>query len=74
MNICKLQTLIILIHTSTYSYILVHTGIYVYILVHTILQHHLLGIRLEPPCDDVLSLLRVCCTLVSCIAHSILPF
>jgi hypothetical protein len=70
-----LQPLIILIHTRAYSYILVHTGLYSYILVHTIIQHHVLGIiRLEPLCDDVLSLLRVCCTLAPCIAHSILSF
>ncbi len=55
-------------------YILVHTCTYLYVLVHTIIQHHVLGIRLELPCDDVLSLLRVCCMLVPCIAHSILPF
>ncbi len=64
-----LQPLIILpvIRTLIYSYILVHTGIYAYILVHTIIQNYVLGIRLEPPCYDVLSLLHACA--VHCSQH-----
>ena len=62
--------LIILIHTSTstYSYVvLVHTCTYAYIVIHAVMQHHVLRIRLELPCNDVLSLLHECA--VHCSQH-----
>ncbi len=62
-----LQPLIILIHTRTYSYILVYTRTYSYILSYNTLYFESGWIRLATTYCR-------CCTLVPCIAHSILPF
>ena len=66
-----LQPLIILIHTLTYSYIRVYTCTYSYILVHTTKQHYVLRIRLDSPCNDVLSLLHACAA--HCSQHPSFP-
>ncbi len=56
-------------YTDTYSCILVHTRTFWYILVHTVIHHHVLRIRMEPPCDhdDVRALLQAC--VVYCSQH-----
>jgi hypothetical protein len=68
-----LQPLIILIHTRTYSCIRVYTCTYfkLYILQHTIIQH----VYFESGCQWILLAMTycLCCTLVPCIADSILP-
>ncbi len=46
----------VLVHSRTFSYILVHTRT----LVHAVIHHHVLRIRLEEPCDDILSLVHSC--------------
>jgi hypothetical protein len=61
-----LQPLIIMIHTRTYSYILVYTCTYSYILSYNTVYFESGWIRLA------MTYCR-CCTLVPCIAHSILP-
>ena len=59
-----LQPLVVLIHTPCiYSYILVYARTY----STTIIQHYVLRITLEPPCDDILSLLHACA--VHCSQH-----
>ncbi len=65
-NMCRswmLQLLIIL-----YSYILEDTGIYSYILIHTVNTMYL-----ESGWSRLAMTYCLCCTLVLCIAHSILP-
>jgi hypothetical protein len=72
-----LQPLIILIHTRTYSYILVHTRTYSYILVHTRTYWYILSYNTVYFKSGWIHLAMTycrCCTLVPCIAHSILPF
>ncbi len=68
MNICNPWLYwYILVHTRKYAYILVHTRTYSYILSNNTVYFESGWIRLA------MTYCR-CCTLVQCIAHSILPF
>ncbi len=62
-------------YTDAYAYILVHTRTYWYILVHTRTCYHRTPWCTSNQAGAALAMTYcLCCTLVPCIAHRILPF